>query len=163
MPKVSVVVRAATKAARKAERSRVGLLSHHLVSAVAMNRYKHACSLFFRWLVDLQIPMSHELSLFDEQACQYIDACWSEGEAKNIVSDLLSGLHLLTPAVKGHLQGAWKLHSAWAKHELTVRCFPMTLSMVQAFAGQALSHQWVDVAVVLLLSFHCVLRTGEAC
>ena len=65
------------------------------------------------------------------------------------------------PACKGHLAGAWKLHSAWGKLELPIRALPMSLLMLQAMCGLLWAWHFEDMVLVLLLGYHALLRTGE--
>ena len=50
----------------------------------------------------------------------------------------------------------------WCKAELPERSFPITAEVMQGYAGLAIHWGFVDVALVILVAFHCLLRTGEA-
>ena len=46
--------------------------------------------------------------------------------------------------------------------EIPSRAPPLTLRLVRSMAAFELKNQNLEMAVILLLSFHCLLRTGEA-
>ena len=87
-----------TKQERKASRAKLGNLSGRLVSERTTREYEKAIQAFFVWLQQSRQQLPSEVSEFDLVLCNYIDCCWQEGEARTIISYLLSGLHHFTPA-----------------------------------------------------------------
>ena len=98
----------------------------------------------------------------DDLAAQFVDVLWEEGESRSLAGDFLSGLSHHLP-VRGLLPRAWKLFSAWQRHEMPSRATPFTLDILLAMVGAGLrlglGHNFVTT---LLVAFHCLLRTGEA-
>jgi hypothetical protein len=96
----------------------------------------------------------------DRQVVQFIEYLWAEGQPKSLAADTLSGIqHLLLR--KHILDGSWKLYGAWGKSEWPARAPPLTMFMVGALANLALLDGRTDYASLLLVGFHCFLRTME--
>ena len=160
-PKRSLAVSRPTKAQRAASRQPVGKLSDRLLSAQARKRYDSACGTFFSWVRATQRSLPSEVHIFESLVMEYIDAAWEEGESKGHVGDLLSGLSYFVPGLKRQLNGSWRMFTAWSRHELPARCYPLSIDMCNALAGLALLWKWPDMAVAILVAFDCLLRTGE--
>ena len=137
-PKRSLAVSRPTKAQRAASRQPVGKLSDRLLSAQAQKRYDSACGTFFSWVRATQRTLPSEVHIFDSLVMEYIDAAWEEGESKGHVGDLLSGLSYFVPGLKRQLNGGWRMFTAWSRHELPARCYPLSIDMCNALAGLAL-------------------------
>ena len=58
-----------------------------------------------------------------------------------VEGDLLSALYYFAPSIRGCLNASWRIHSAWSRHELPARCFPMTQDMAYALSELALHWQ----------------------
>ena len=56
---------------------------------------------------------------------------------------------------------SWSLYGIWRKYEIPFRSPPVTQGICLAMAGKRLEHQELTMATLLLLEFHCFLRTGE--
>ena len=160
-PKLHAAVNRPSKAERAASRANVGLLSDKLLSPSAHKRYSRACNTFFAWMRQHQQHLPADTTAFDNLIVMYIDCAWEEGESKGHIGDLLSALHYFVPSIRGCLNASWRMHSAWSRHELPTRCFPMTQDMASALSGLALHWQWFDMCVGILIGFDCLLRTGE--
>ena len=160
-PKRIAATHRPSKAERAASRAKVGKLSEKLLSAATSTRYGCACANFFRWLKQNGLVLPANTTNFDDLLVLYIDCAWEEGESKSHIGDLLSSLQYYVPSIRGCLNAAWRMHSAWSRHELPSRCFPMTLEMAHGLAGLALHWQWFDMCIGILVAFDCLLRTGE--
>ena len=55
----------------------------------------------------------------------------------------------------------WRLLTAWRKAELPARAHPLTLLQLQALAALGFAHGHSCFAVLMLVAYHCLLRTGE--
>ena len=58
--------------------------------------------------------------------------------------------------------GAWQLLTTWGRLEIPARAPPISLDIILAIAGFALSLSRIDYDAILLTGFHCILRTMEA-
>ena len=92
----------------------------------------------------------------------YIETLWEEGETRGKAGDTISGLQHRIPKLKKNLPSAWRLLSAWQRAELPARAPPLTPMLVMALVGFFLCSNQDDMAVLTWLSFHAMLRTGEA-
>lgn len=97
----------------------------------------------------------------DSLLCLWIKKMWKTGEPLLTVGDALSALHFYQPWTKRRIPHSWKLFAVWRRVELPSRAPPLTWTLVTALAG----YEWhlgnYEMAVVLLVAFHCLLRTGE--
>lgn len=110
------------------------------------------------------LPILSKVSTFeamDEKISCWIQDRFSQGEPLNNVADALSGMHHFVPASKRRLPQSWKMFGIWRKYEVPSRAPPLTADLVLAFAGKCLSDLDFPMATLLLLGFHCCLRTGE--
>ena len=87
---------------------------------------------------------------------------WQNGEPLLTVGDGLSSLHFFEPWTKKKIPHAWKLFQVWKRIEIPSRAAPLTLELVQSMSAYELDHGNLEMAALLLTSFHCLLRTGEA-
>ena len=100
--------------------------------------------------------------LLDSWVCRWIRRMWREGEPLLTIGDGLSALHFFQPWSKRKIPHAWKLFAVWRKIEVPSRAPPLTWALVKAMAAYEWELQHYEMAVLLLVSFHCLLRTGEA-
>ena len=77
------------------------------------------------------------------------------------MGDLLSGLSHFIPSLRGMLAGSWRLHAAWGRLEMPARAWPLNENQLYTLRFVAFHWNFMDVVVVLLLGYHCFLRTGE--
>lgn len=128
-------------------------------SLTSKTRVRYFCSL--RKLVPLLETVTAEHDL-DEVLCQWVEKCWKVGEPLLTVGDALSALHFYQPWTRRRIPHAWKLFRTWRRIEVPARAPPLTLQLVRSMAAFELQNENLEMAVMLLLSFHCLLRTGEA-
>jgi len=147
---------------RRRLRKEAGCLKDLVVTGRTLNRYKAAVSRFFNWLPTESLSQISSLSGFDMTVSTYLEFLWETGESKAWANDLCSGLQHFVPALKGHLNGSWRLLKAWGKVEIPNRACPMTLEIFQAFAGLALKEADLSTALAYCLCFQGLLRPSEA-
>ena len=97
----------------------------------------------------------------DVVVCRWIRRMWRQGEPLLTIGDGLSALHFYQPWTRRKVPAAWKLFSVWRKIEVPSRAPPLTWALVKGMAAYEWHHEHFEMAVILLLSFHCLLRTGE--
>ena len=147
---------------RKFNRSKLGSLKNNIVSTNTIKRYEFALLFFFEWLKQTRETLATRFGALDEQVGTCIDYLWLEGEPKGIAGDLLSAFHHFVPALsRSRLPGAWRLFSAWGKHELPFRAFPLLPYHVKAMVMRRLRAGDLKFCVLLMIGFDCMLRGGE--
>lgn len=107
------------------------------------------------------VEEAEDFGALDERIADWIEHKFESGYPLNGVADCLSGIHYFLPQARRHLPVAWRLYSIWRKIEIPSRAPPITEDLLLAFASRAILLQQLDFAVLLLLGFHCFLRTGE--
>ena len=121
-----------------------------------------ACLLvFFNWCSAVGVVVPRTTEEFDFTLMNYAECLWAEGDSLSQLSYLLSALHHYVKNLKHRLNGAWKMHSTWRREEPSRKAAPFTTLMAQALAGYFVHAGLLDVAIVLLLAFTCMLRAGE--
>ena len=114
-----------TVAERAQQRQKSGRLSTQVVAPRTLTRYKKSCLWFFQLLSAWGKSIPSSTYDFDELVSWSIDVAWSEGEGRNLIGDLLSGLAHLVPALRTQLPAAWRLWRAWGRLELPARAWPL--------------------------------------
>lgn len=97
----------------------------------------------------------------DEKLADWVEHKFQAGYPLNGVADCLSGIHYFIPQARRHLPVAWRLFGIWRKIEVPSRAPPLTEDLLLSFASRALSLNQLEFACLLLVGFHCFLRTGE--
>jgi len=97
----------------------------------------------------------------DVLLCQWIRKMWRSGEPLLTIGDGLSALHFFQPWTRRKIPHSWKLFAVWRKIEVPARAPPLTWSLVGSMASYEWEQENYEMAVLLLVSFHCLLRTGE--
>lgn len=158
---MTVIRHLKTQQERKTERRSHGPLRNLIVSDTTYSRYLHACQLFFQH--QLAIQRRYDLHAFelDLELCAYIETLWESGDPRGYATDCLSGLQHFCPQLRQRLPGAWRLVSAWQKHELPCRATPASADVTLAWAGALTLRGAPWAALATMLGFHCLLRTGE--
>ena len=104
--------------------------------------------------------VKHESAL-DSTVCRWIRQMWHDGEPLLTIGDALSAMHFFQPWSKGKLLHSWKLFGVWRRVEVPCRAPPLTLRLVRSLAAFEIDQGNMEMATLLLLAFHCLLRTGE--
>jgi integrase len=148
------------KKARKTLRIDLGALRDNRVKPTTFRRYLFAAIQFQLFLIYMALPAAITMEELDHQLCGFLEYLWQEGEAKGLAADSISSSQhfLLT---RRQFPGAWALFSVWGRLEMPNRAVPLTLDMILALAGWAASQAHLEVAALLLVGFHCSLRTME--
>ena len=108
------------------------------------------------------VEASQTESDLDVYVSRWVRKMWALGEPMLTVGDGLSALHFFQPWTKKRIPQAWKLFAIWKRIEIPSRAPPLTRPLVQSMAAYEIDHCNLEMAALLLLSFHCLLRTGEA-
>ena len=125
------------------------------------NRYKKALQRFFHFEeINGERYSTSEVAL-DQGVCCFIESLWQAGEPRYWGEDVISALVKAVPQLKGFFPGAWQLVSAWQKHELPQRCVPLTVNLLKAMCGVAISWGNTSMALCLAVAFQGILRTEE--
>ena len=86
---------------------------------------------------------------------------WRTGEPLSTIGDGLSAIHFYQPWTRRRLPHAWKLFAVWRKIEIPSRAPPITWELISSMAAHEWQQNNFEMAVILLVAFHCLLRTGE--
>ena len=108
-----------------------------------------------------KIDGSLSMEQLDEIIAEWIEERFSKGEPLNNVADALSGLQYFLPACRRRLVASWKLFSVWRRYEVPSRAPPITTDLSISMASCCLQEGAFEMGTLLLLGFHCMLRTGE--
>ena len=148
---------------RKTLRAAVGSLRKQQLSDKMRERYVEGIRIFNTCSVLLHGRLARGEEELDAFMSGAIEVLWAEGEPKHIAADTIWGLaHLLPSTLKCQLQGSRRLYKAWSKKEIPARAHPLLPRQVIALAGYfTFICQRPRWAAIILLGFHCVLRTIE--
>ncbi len=152
---------AAARGRRKILRKRAGSLHGRVIQPGTAKRYRVHVKEFFRWCARTGRTIPTSAVAFDTLLCAYAEGLWEEGDSKSVLVNTLSGLTYFTISLKGKLPGAWRLYTAWNKHEPGQRAPPLTVLMMQAIAGYFVHRGEKRAAAMICVAHHCILRTGE--
>eukprot|EP00435_Cladocopium_sp_Y103_P018713 s557_g4.t1 len=97
----------------------------------------------------------------DEAIAEWIQTEFEDGTPLHLVADALCGLHHFEPFTKKKLPQSWRLYGIWRRYEVPFRAPPLPQDIALAMAGWAIWHGELTMGALLLLAFHCLLRTGE--
>lgn len=145
----------ATKADRRAARRDI-VLADVGVSPNTQERYYYAVSRMKHLL-----PLVESEAHLDDLMADWIQSEFEDGTPLYLIADALSGLHHLEPFTKKKLNKSWHLYSIWRKYEVPCRAPPIPQDILLAMAGWCLTHGELVMAALLMVGFHCLLRTGE--
>ena len=150
-----VVLAAKSVAARRLQRAGIRLRDYS-VTPKTKERYSKAVAQILPFL-----ESQPDLSDMDWLVCEWIEAQWARGTAISDIADALSGLHFFWPEIRGSLRHSWRLFRNWRRIESPQRAPPMTPLLARAIVGRAIVLGHLEFAALILLGFHCLLRTGE--
>jgi hypothetical protein len=136
-------------------------LRHFRVSARTSGRYAvevMSCIRFWR-----QVGVwPRSMEDLDGAVGEYLEFLWSEGDNCSRARYLVAGIQYFVPSTRRHLELAWTLVRTWARMEPPHRAIPFSCDLVLALSALAVEKGMQDVAVLLLIAFEAMLRTGEA-
>ena len=158
MPRI--VLDRQTRAARKRARATLGTLRDCQIAPTTFTRYLLAVSYFAHWALTMTGRLADSWDELDLQVMAYMETLWEEGDSKTFAANTLNGIqHLL--CTRRVLPGGWKLLRTWDKKELPNRAPPLPSSVLLGMAGFAAREGRIDIAALLLVGFHAMLRTCE--
>ena len=144
-----------TKEGRKKQRANISLEGASLTDQTR-TRYYEA----LRKLDPYLDRISHDHQL-DDVVSQWVTDAWKSGEPLLLAGDGLSALHYFQPWTRRMIPQAWKLFRTWRNIEVPSRAPPLTKVLVRSMAAYELDRGHLEMAAMLLVAFHCLLRTGE--
>jgi len=155
MTKANFFAGVSTRRAR--QRARAGIILHDV--AITKNtraRYHFAVSRILPRLL-----ASQNTEEMDETFTVWIQEQFEKGTPLNLVADALSGIHHFIPMTRKKLPVAWKTFSIWRRFEVPSRAPPITADLILAMSSKHLQEGNFIFGGLILLGFHCFLRTGE--
>ena len=87
-----------------------------------------------------------------------MEELWAAGDGVAQAQCTLGALHHFAPQLRGRIPGAWKKLKNWRRHEMPRRAPAIPPAMVRGVAGLAWVQGRLDVALGVLIGFHCMLR-----
>ena len=154
------VVVGSTKDERKHLRSTLGPLKDLKVSASVAKRYDRAVHFFIVFALTAFGTVAESYAELDRHVSAYIQELWESGDSKFWAADTLSGLyHKLQ--VKKVLPVSWNWLSVWDRHEMPWRSGPLNPEQILAMAGLYFAYGLPEMAALVIVGFHCMLRTAE--
>ena len=123
-PKVKPHLEGRSKAERKATRAQLGPLRQLTVQPKTRERYTKAIHRFHSYLREQEITLPRQRHLLDPIVSDYLEALWSQGEARSLASDTLAGLQDCDPHLKGNLVYSWRLLKTWVSNDIPARAPP---------------------------------------
>ena len=97
----------------------------------------------------------------DDAVAEYVESLWAEGGLCSRARFLVACIQHSVPSARRHLDLSWALIRTWQRMEPPVRAVPLSCSLALAFAALARIKRAPDIAVLLLVGFEAMLRTGE--
>ena len=104
---------------------------------------------------------ARSLDQVDHFVCVWIKKMWRSGEPLLTIGDGLCALQYFEPTTRRQLHHAWKLFTVWRRIEVPSRAPPLTRQLMRGMAAYEMEHGRLEMTVMLLLGFTCLLRTGE--
>ena len=150
-----------SKAARQAQRRRLGPLQNLTVQSKTRARYDKAMERYRNFLREENRPYCRDAAGQDYVLSHYIENLWETGEGRALACDTAAAVQDFHPFLRGHLPSARWLLKTWLSNELPNRAPPLPLDALHVLAGYALFSDKPLFALSLLLGFHGLLRTGE--
>ena len=97
----------------------------------------------------------------DDEVAAYVEYLWQEGEGASKAHYTLAAIQFFVPPARRNLNLAWGLVGSWDRLELPARAPPLLVEALRAICGLCVSIGREDAALVMLVGFHCMLRSGE--
>ena len=159
MPRKRIVA-APDRDERKRRRNELGNLEDLKVLPSVKARYRASVSFFLWWCWTVIGHLANTFDELDQHVCAFIKEAWQEGEPRSLVADTMSGL-MDGLERKKILPVGWSWLTVWEKHEMPERSPPLSLEQILALSGLYLAHSQLEMSVMVLLGFHCMMRTAE--
>ena len=145
----------ASRADRRRARADV-VLTDVGVTTATLNRYYYAVSR----LTPVLEAVNTDFEL-DKLVADWIQQEFEDGTPLYLIADALSGLHHFEPYTRRKLVKSWRLYGIWRKFEVPCRAPPLPQDILLAMSGYCLQEGDLIMSALLLIGFHCLLRTGE--
>jgi hypothetical protein len=149
-----------TKEEAKGKKATYVTLYSQKVAPTTLTRYTKAVAFFAYFQLNVMGFCATELGAIDKQLASYVEWLWQEGESKTFGTDAIAGSQYFMK-VKRCFTSSWDLVKIWGRIEMPARAPPMQLLIVWAFAAFAHNSGRGDLGTVLLLGYHCLLRSAE--
>jgi hypothetical protein len=147
---------------RIVRRRRMGQLGKLVIAEKTRVRYSVRVRAFLKKRRRRGAPLCRTVAEMDQALVEEVEDMWWNGDPKGWAADLLSGVQHFQPRCRKGLHGAWRLYGAWNRLERPDRAPPMDARLVQAVAWGFWRRGWRRTGVLVMMWFHCYLRTGEA-
>ena len=121
-----------------------------------LERYYTAVSRLVPFISDVDSEVA-----LDESIAEWIQNEFEDGTPLHLVGDALSGLHHFEPFTRRKLPKSWRLYSIWRRYEVPCRRPLSHRISPWQWPGWCIAHDELTMGALLLLGFHCLLRTGE--
>ena len=142
-------------------RGALGPLRDLLMTTRMKKRYETALNRYFVYERDNVTCEPSDNADVDTSVAAYVEHLWQEGDPRYWAEDTISGFSKMIPSMKGCFRLSWALVTAWQRNEPPRRCTPLTMDILLAMVGNAADRGWHRMGLLLLLGFHCLLRTAE--
>ena len=123
--------------------------------------YKLALTNFFDYLQDEGIALPKTYHELDNLLAEYIELMYLDDRPVTYAGHLLSALKRFSPRVRHHIPLAKQYFVNWKSSQKVTQAVPMPAIVCMSLASLALSANNAPLAVLLLLSYIALLRTGE--
>ena len=124
-----------TQQERRKVRKQMGTLKGLTIQPRTRARYEKARSKFYAYLDFNFLSLPTQRARMDGLMCDYLEHLWSSGEGRAVASDTLAALQDVSPQLRGHLPGAWRLLKAWHVNEFPNKAPPFPEVVLQALSG----------------------------
>lgn len=125
-----------------------------------IKRYLPIVISFLKWCQVNDIPLS-SVGAVDGAIAEYFIELFVGGVGKTTASCVIYGLDMFIPGIRLHLPIARRSLRGYNRLCPSEQWPPITLPITAAIAGWLSCKGQFDIAVGVLLSFHCYLRAGE--
>ena len=126
-----------------------------------LKRYENAVRLLQAFVLFLLgVALATNVDGLDWQLVKFIEAAWHEGEPIATAADAICGVQHFTNR-KRCFPGAWRYYTTWTRHELPCRTPPLPWLALLGIAGSLVEAGEFTCAALVLVGFHCFLRTSE--
>jgi len=146
---------------RRERRRKMGRLEDLVIAKKTLERYEVRVDAFFAKRRKRRAPVLRTVAQLDEALEEELGDLWWGGWPKGHAADLLSGVQHLVPRSRKKLVGAWRLYGAWNRLEYPDRAPPMAKELMLAVADGFWRRGCRRSAAVVLLAYHCYVRSGE--
>ncbi|CAK0907507.1 unnamed protein product [Prorocentrum cordatum] len=124
-------------------------------------RYRKQVSNFFNYLHVRGLQLPDSMAHLDSAAAEYVNHLYMEGEPHGHVQEFVSGLRRLLPSCRKHVDTAKLYCSYWGRGLKRRRALPIPADALVGMVGVAFACSEDRVAVIFLVGFLGLLRTGK--